>query len=74
MDGKGIDKVGFSALPAGYRKYQFEETNRTAYFWTSGQESEFSGRAIALRGQYDVMDTTQWEDKELGFSVRCIKY
>ena len=74
MDGKGIDKVGFSALPAGYRKYRFEATNRTAYFWTSGQESEFSGRAIALRGQYDVMDTTQWEDKELGFSVRCIKY
>ena len=72
--GKGIDAIGFSALPAGAYRSTFYRTTEEASFWTRDENGESSVTGFHLRAQFDRIDTNQYEEKLEGRSVRCIKY
>ena len=71
--GNGTDTFGFSALPAGIR-YSLGDYNSEgygAYFWSS---TEYNSYAYYMNLPYSgnaVLDRN--EDKNDGFSVRCLK-
>lgn len=73
-NGKGIDAIGFSALPAGAYSSTFIRTTEEASFWTDDENGKFFGMGFRLRAQFDRIDTTQSEEKYYGHSIRCIKY
>ena len=73
-NGKGLDAIGFSALPAGLLSSTFIRTTEEASFWTRDQNSEFAAKSVALRAQFDRIDTSHYEHKDEARSVRCIKY
>ena len=73
-NGKGLDAIGFSALPAGVYSSTFIRTTEEASFWTRDQNSEFAAKSVALRAQFDRIDTSHYEHKDEARSVRCIKY
>lgn len=70
----GVNTSGFKAFPAGFRNYNgnFYDESLRAFFWSS---TEYLGRyaySFSLRNDKDnasLMD----DDKDLGFSVRCLK-
>lgn len=73
-NGNGEDKFGFSALPGGYHGSdgKFERMGGGAYFWTSTENtsSDAYGRGMAS----DNGNTGRgYDDKRVGYSVRCIK-
>lgn len=73
-NGKGLDAIGFSALPAGFYSSTFIRTTEEAAFWTRDQNDEFAAKSVALRAQFDRIDTNHYEHKQEARSVRCIKY
>ncbi|MDT8400581.1 MAG: FISUMP domain-containing protein [Bacteroidales bacterium] len=74
-DGNGTDIYGFSALPAGGRYTLFDPFNglgKNARFWSSTGASDTTSwyRTLGyLNNEVYRLDT----NKELGFSVRCLK-
>ncbi|HDZ41855.1 MAG TPA: hypothetical protein ENH59_09300 [Bacteroidetes bacterium] len=74
-DGNGTDIYGFSALPAGGRYTFIDPFNglgKNGRYWSSTESSDTTAwyRTLGYHN-YEVyrLDT----DKELGFSVRCVK-
>lgn len=74
-NGNGTDDYGFSALPGGGRYSLFDSFNglgKSARYWSSTEASDTTAwyRTLGYRNnEVYNLDT----DKELGFSVRCIK-
>ena len=75
IDGNGINKYGFSALPAGYQDYgNFSGIGAAAYFWTS--TLNYPNTAWARGLSYLKNQVDRYEDGYFftaRFSVRCIK-
>ena len=72
--GNGSDSYSFSALPAGlrYGNGDFRYEGNNAYFWGStGYNSDYAYYV----GLYYVSDDPylSYNDKDIGFSVRCLK-
>ena len=82
---QGLDKVGFSAVPAGgryigsYREPLYNDANYSAYFLTSTERNEVSEYIMLLRTNeasivYDFDEgRPRNSTKESSFSVRCLK-
>ena len=72
-DGNGIDSVGFSAIPAGYRssKGDFFWAGGYAYFWIA-EKTDFDWREVYLGYNYDNERIYDFA-AEMGNSIRCIK-
>lgn len=71
----GYNSIGFTAVPAGYRKSDgiYSSLGSGAYFWTPDQYSSVSGYHSKLTtGSSTVSDT--YYSKKGGMSVRCVKY
>lgn len=82
---QGLDKVGFSAVPAGgkhilsYREPEYNHSGHSAYFLSSTEYSE--GRVYVMLVRDDeaaVVDdydegNPHYSTKESEFSVRCLK-
>lgn len=71
------NKGGFTALPGGARYYfhrAFGDVSVWCYFWSS---SELNPGAAWYRSLYynssDITNTTFFNEKQNGFSVRCVK-
>ena len=73
-NGNGLNSIGFSGLPGGYRIYNggFYNLGKGAMFWTS---SAFESLYAWRRGLYYTMDgaARSSDYRSYGFSVRCIK-
>jgi uncharacterized protein (TIGR02145 family) len=71
----GEDRVGFAALPSGYRSQSptgFHFLGRLAGWW-SGSEASAS-RAYSIRCHSDIPNLHQSAfNKFVAFSVRCVK-
>ena len=66
-NGNGTDNFGFSALPAGYRYYAgFDREGDHAYFWSSTESDSYMDLDYSS-------DRVLYYDKNIGFSVRCLK-
>ena len=84
---QGLDKVGFSAVPAGgkrikaYRSPEYTHAGYTAFFLTSTEYSETSvyvmrvGADVASLSidDYFEVEGPCYSTKESGYSVRCLK-
>jgi len=70
----GLDKFGFSALPAGsYRSYgnkKFHSLGDGAYFWSSTEKNRNRAyyQLVGVRGA-----GVTYDDEDLGNSVRCLQ-
>ncbi len=76
--GDGIDAYGFNALPAGERYHNRggfigEETH--AIFWSSSEKPYNDNYAyyVYLQVWYDSAGMDGLDEKDFGFSVRCLK-
>ena len=73
-EGNGTDDYGFSALPAGYRYKEggvFYSEGSRGYWWTSTQDG-IDGLHWGMSSENNNLNSLPFE-KEIGFSVRCIK-
>lgn len=71
-NGNGTDAFGFSALPAGYRyNGNLQRTGYNAYFWSATEEAD-SAYVMRLLDDYENVFRYN-EDKNIAFSVRCLK-
>ena len=71
-NGNGTDNFGFSALPAGYRYYAgFDRVGDRAYFWRSTEYDSDDADIMDL--DYSSDRVYVYYDKNLGFSVRCLR-
>ena len=71
---RATDKVGFAALPGGYRQnYQsFTHIGEIGYWWTATEESAYYGFLHSM--SYDTANlSAERSFKALGYSVRCIR-
>ena len=79
-DGNGTDAYGFSVLPAGFRgnigysalsgNFNFDGNN--AFFWSDSEGN--SNLACSVTLHYDDYGADlSYDNKYLGFSVRCVK-
>ena len=73
-NGNGLDSYGFSALPAGFRNAEgdFGFQDSSAYFWTSTEvyfANAFFMDMYFRNKSADVLG----ENKDVAFSVRCVK-
>ena len=72
--GNGTDEYSFSALPAGNRFdenfYDFE--GNIAFFWSSSEYDNIS-YAYHMTLNSDAGVSMDYYNKEIGFSVRCVK-
>jgi uncharacterized protein (TIGR02145 family) len=71
-DGNGSNESGFSALPAGYRSYNFSYLGYAGYFWSSSKFINY-GSSYCLNGDDNSLNFIIDTNKEYGLSVRCIK-
>ncbi|MCQ2103053.1 MAG: fibrobacter succinogenes major paralogous domain-containing protein [Fibrobacter sp.] len=73
--GNGTDGLGFGALPVGYYDSSFDDfyyEGSGAYFWSSTEGS--SSDAYTLNLDFNRENAyVGLNDKNLGFSVRCVK-
>jgi len=73
--GNGTDDYSFSALPAGRRNdsggYNFEGDD--AYFWSSTEDGSYYAFNMYLGYDYDYAGLRNYDFKNSGFSVRCVK-
>jgi len=72
--GNGTDAFGFSALPAGGRDasgYYLDE-GYYAYFWSSAEFKSYYAYNMYLHYSF-AYASLNYDDKSLGFSVRCLK-
>ena len=71
-DRSGDDAFGFSALPAGIMQVNEDYGFNGAFFWSSTEN--LNGFAYFMRFYYDYDEAYIYDnDKNYGFSVRCIK-
>ena len=74
-NGNGTNEVGFTALPAGYRKYSggsFATLGYSTDWWLAASEgSTISWRRGLNSNNTDIARTTY--NKKEGFSVRCVR-
>ncbi len=77
---EGLDKYGFSALPAGrYDSESFDRLGNDANFWSSEGRSGYNSLIFsksdfgARERPFDVV-YFEYNDLEYGFSVRCLRY
>ena len=73
-DDNGTDAYAFSALPAGYRYYDgyFYLEGSDADFWSSTEDDSSYAYRMNLYYGYDNANLNR-KNKNLGFSVRCVK-
>ena len=71
----GIDAVGFSALPAGYKQPKIVTFATTmSGFWSATECEQNKAYSVGLFAIGDVMRiSNSGSDKASGYSVRCIK-
>lgn len=74
-EGNGTNSSGFNAYPVGLRKStnQFSENGSMAHFWSSHEISSNLGLRVKLSYNSKVIEHTSGSQKELGYTVRCIK-
>lgn len=73
-DGNGVNRIGFNALPGGYRYggTTFDFIEDKAFFWTATTESSLNAWCRYLYYQNDGIN--RYDDaRKKGFSVRCIQ-
>ncbi|MGA9117539.1 MAG: FISUMP domain-containing protein [Bacteroidota bacterium] len=72
--GAGTNTSGFSALLAGYRRYNglFQFLGDIGYFWSSTQYDATSASILRLSG-YDASINLLYYIKPSGFPVRCLE-
>lgn len=74
--GHGTNDYGFSALPGGYRNYNwggdFANIGTSSYWWTSTESPQGGAfyRSVSISGGFNNTDD---HDENSGYSVRCIK-
>ena len=73
-NGNGTDNVGFSALPAGYRRYDDYFTNAGNYvlFWSVTEIDDYLTYSMSLDYFYENAELDNSE-KDFGHPVRCLK-
>ena len=74
-EGGGTNESGFGALPAGTRFNSsggFNDAGNRAYFWMSGQVTDENAGYRELFAEDPIL-FDRVGDKNLGFSVRCLK-
>jgi uncharacterized protein (TIGR02145 family) len=73
-DDNGTDAYAFSALPAGYRYYDgyIYLEGSDADFWSSTEDDSSYAYRMNLYYGYDNANLNR-KNKNLGFSVRCLK-
>lgn len=75
-DTKGLNFWGFNAFPAGAYNMDnatFFDKTISAYFWSSEENAADQGMAYAMFINYaDKVEVKAYE-KQLGYSVRCVK-
>ena len=73
-NGYGSDYFGFSALSAGSRNYDggFNGGGDFAYFWSSTEANSYYAFYVYLY-YYNVSALLDYNFKNYGFSVRCLK-
>ena len=73
-DGNGTNEYGFTALPAGYRKYNgsFLEGLNGAFLWSATEKDGIYSNRVSV---YYSSQNADWfaNGKDYGFSVRCLK-
>ena len=74
-NGNGDDTFGFSALPAGckFDKVNFIAEGNNAGFWSSTEHSRLVASSMGLDVSVDNANLFVSNDKNYGFSVRCLK-
>lgn len=75
-DGNGTNKSGFSALPGSLRYFggDFGGTGLSAFFWSSTEhERDRSWAWCRVLIHNDKKVGRSFQNKECGFSVRCLK-
>ncbi|MBN2281140.1 MAG: fibrobacter succinogenes major paralogous domain-containing protein [Candidatus Marinimicrobia bacterium] len=71
--GGGSDIFGFRGLPAGdHHSTGYTYLRENAYFWTSDQQSENTGKCWKLNYNNTNLDPTNL-GKNYGMSVRCVR-
>ncbi len=70
----GTDDYGFSALPAGFRRYRgdFDYNGYSTYFWSAAEDGKDDAYIVDLSGENDFVTIQPW-DKGVWVSVRCIQ-
>jgi len=73
-NGNGTDAFGFSALPAGRRNDDgsFRSDGINVNFWSASEDSSYYAYNMTLRYNYEVA-YLNFNDKNYGFSVRCLR-
>mgnify|MGYP002509499325 CR=1 FL=1 len=72
--GNGIDKYGFSALPAGHRGSFFDHAGKGANFWSATEDDEDEGDAYYLdMGSNHERAYLIGYDRDDAKSVRCLR-
>ena len=74
--GSGSDAFGFSALPAGYRSVGggFNNEGYETYFWSSTETNVPAGvDAVSVKLDWCDGMVVHSNDKNYGYSVRCVK-
>lgn len=73
-NGNGTDAFGFSALPAGSRRYYdgFEGDGILAIFWSASEDDRYYAYYVNLVFHDEYAGLSHY-DKYHGFSVRCLK-
>ena len=66
----GIDSYGFSVIPAGNKLSNYY-WGQSAYFWSSTEYNRLNAYYIYF--EYDIGNAPQSDDKNDGFSIRCVK-
>ena len=73
-NGNGTNESGFTALPSGYRLIDetFVNLNKYIQFWTNTSYDSSNAMRRILKYSTDKIERNSI-DKQLGYSVRCIK-
>lgn len=73
----GVDKLGFSALPAGYMQTNgfYSRVSTLAVFWSSDGDDEIYGEAehLTIDDNADTIGISHTYKESYALSVRCIK-
>lgn len=73
--GNGNDSYGFNALPSGCRidDGSFGSIRSIALFWSSSEEDDFHALYWPLYNNYRDVSWNNFDLKQMGFSVRCLR-
>lgn len=85
---QSTDEYGFSAIPTGayygihadptesYSRYVFDDASYFANFWSANESAKYIGAIywfLDYRNDYISYYSTNYNEKDRGFSLRCIK-